>query len=278
MYQRLSLFLVFSAILSLTACFSKYIYTDSELAKIFENKTLKPQYKWAEYADMKMHYAAIGNDSLPILLLVHGAPGAWYLFLNQFLDTAYTNNYKIIAVDRLGYGKSGYGKAETSTLVQTKLIAEVIKKEYYGKKIIALGRSYGAPIVGLLAVKNPEYFAKVIMISPVIDPNNEKFYWFSKLGKFKTIQFLLPKALNVATVEKYMHANEMKKIQLYWPQLNTQLYVFTGLKDKVASVQNFYFTEKEFSHLQNKKLQLLSKGSHFIMTDYPQLVYDAIKN
>jgi len=125
-------------------------------------------------------------------------------------DTLLQQKYKLITIDRLGYGKSNYGKAETSTQIQALIIKKIMYQENAtGKKIILLGRSYGSPIEAWLSINYPQQIEKFFMVSPVIDPQNEKFYWFSGMAKWKPMQWLLPKMLNVATAEKYSHAREM---------------------------------------------------------------------
>lgn len=226
---------VFIAILSIfvfSRCFllTGYMKTDRELQEHYANRRIKPVYKHSSFEGRKQHYAVLSkSDTLPLLVMVHGAPGAWYGYQNLTDDSLLQQNFKIVAVDRLGYGKSGYGKEELSIETQAKAIEHIIEKETTNnKKVYLLGRSYGAPITAWLAINYPEKFEKLVMVSPVIDPAKEKFYWFSDLGKSPLIQWALPEMLNVATKEKFSHQREMEKLLPSWKNLFTPTYVLVG--------------------------------------------------
>ncbi len=252
---------------------NKYIYTDKELAQHYENKKNKPCYKEVSFLNKKMHYVVMcNNDSLPLLILIHGAPGAWYGYMNLMDDSLLQNNYKIIAIDRLGYGKSNYGNAETSTQIQALAVKEIIEKENHtGKKIVVLGRSYGAPVAAWLSIHYPQQIEKLFMISPVIDPQHEKFYWFSGIAKWKPVQWMLPKMLNVATKEKYSHVAEMKLMLPDWKKLYTPTFVITGANDQIADTCNFSFAKANIKHCPSVFLKLQNTG-HLVTYEQPELV------
>src|SRR6476620_2138286 len=171
--------LLLTFILFFSRCYllNSYIYTDKELQEHYQDKAVKPVYKQSSFLDRKQHYAVLcKSDTLPLLIMIHGAPGAWYGYLNLTDDSLLQDHFKIVAVDRLGYGKSGYGKEELSVESQAKAIRKIIEKENTsGKKVYLLGRSYGAPITAWLAIHEPQKFEKLVMVSPVIDPDKEKF-------------------------------------------------------------------------------------------------------
>lgn len=267
--------LLLSLSVFLTGCFmlNKYVYTDKELALHYEHETIKPIYKNIQYLDHTLHYAVMNkNDSLPLLVFVHGAPGAWYGYLNLMDDTLLQKNYKLVAIDRLGYGKSNYGKAETSIELQAMSIKKIIDQENHtGKKVVLLGRSYGAPIAAWLSINYPQEVEKLFMISPVIDPQKEKFYWFSGIGKWKPVQWLLPKMLNVATKEKYSHAHEMTLMLPEWKKLNTSTYVITGANDKIADTCNYTFAKNHLNNCKSVFMKLENTG-HQVTYEHPELI------
>jgi pimeloyl-ACP methyl ester carboxylesterase len=268
--------LLLSAItIALTGCFvlNKYIYTDKELATHFEHEQLKPVYKKIKFQDHSLHYAVIAkSDTLPLLVFVHGAPGAWYGYLNLMDDTILQQKFKLVAIDRLGYGKSNYGKAETSTEIQALALKEIIEKENTsGKKVVLLGRSYGAPIAAWFSINHPNETERLFMVSPVIDPQKEKFYWFSGLGKWKPIQWLLPKMLNVATKEKYAHPKEMKLMLPKWNALYIPTCVITGENDKIADTSNYTFAKCHLNNCESIFYKLKNTG-HLVTYEQPELI------
>lgn len=255
----------------------KYIYTDAELVEHFKDQAIKPVYKNLDFLNGSMHYATISkSDTLPLLLFVHGAPGAWYGYLNLMEDSLLQANFKMVSVDRLGYGKSNYGKPELSVQVQALEIKRIIEEENCSnKKIFLLGRSYGAPIVASYAINNPQRVEKLLMVSPVIDPEKEKFYWFSGIGKTNLAQLMLPKMLNVATSEKYSHASEMEKMLPKWKRLFTKSYVLTGEDDRLADTANFSFAKRKMVNCDCTFIKLKNTG-HQVTREHPELIKELL--
>ena len=268
-----------SCVLLFTRCFvlNDYIKTDAELDEHYSNSSVKPVYKKSELNDRNQHYAVLSkSDTLPLLVMVHGAPGAWYGYLNLTDDSLLQEHFKIVAVDRLGYGKSGYGKEELSIETQAKAIKKIIDKENTSnKKVYLLGRSYGAPITAWLAINYPEQFEKLIMVSPVIDPDKEKFYWFSELGNSSLAQWILPDLLNVATKEKFSHQREMKMMLPKWEKLCTPTYVLVGEDDNVADTANYSFAKKHITNCKAVFMKLKHTG-HQITKQQPELIKELL--
>lgn len=271
----IDLTILFLSVLVFSSCFmlNRYIYTDKELDLHYENKTVKPKYRTQNFLNHTLHYAVFSkNDSLPLLVMIHGAPGAWYGYMNLTDDSLLQANFKIIAVDRLGYGKSDYGKEELSTQLQALAIKSIIEKENRSqRKVNLLGRSYGAPIAAWLAINYPQNYEKLIMVSPVIDPDKEKFYWFSAIGKSPVVQWMLPDLLNVATREKYSHQHEMKKMVMKWNKLYIPTYVLVGVDDQVADTSNFSFAKKHLINCQAVFMKIKHTG-HLVTYQQPGLV------
>lgn len=268
------IFILFSFFVP-TSCFvlNKYILTDKELAEHYKNKPVKPAYKYVRFLGRNIHYAVISkNDTLPLLVFVHGAPGAWYGTLKFMDDSVLQQHFKMISVDRPGYGKSDYGKAELSTQLQALSIKEVIDKENTsGKKIVLFGRSYGAAISAWLAINYPQNVSKLFMISPVINPDKEKFYWFSPIGKWKIVQWMLPKMLNVATSEKYSHSNEMRIMLPKWKKLYVPTTIVSGGRDWIADTSNFTFARKQIINCDTTLIYLKESG-HLVTYENPTLI------
>lgn len=266
-------------LLSLSSCFlvNRYVYTDKELAEHYRDKSVKPDFRTTRYLDRNVHYAVLSkSDTLPLLVMVHGAPGAWYGYLNLTDDSTLQQHFKIVSVDRLGYGKSGYGKEELSIKTQAMAIRKVIEAENTSnKKVYLLGRSYGAPIAAWVAINYPSDVEKLVMASPVIDPQKEKFYWFSNIGNSKIVQSMLPHFLNVATREKFSHQEEMKRMVPKWKNLCTPTYVLVGEKDNIADTANFTFARKNITQCPAVFMKLKNTG-HQITHQRPELIKDLL--
>lgn len=262
--------------LVINGCVSRYVWSDGEIKAHYAKKNFIPCFSTAAYKDKAVYYAQTGSDTMPMLLFIHGGPGAWYSWIEYLDDDTLRRNYNMIAVDRLGYGKSEYGKAEISTTEQVNAIKKVLEHFPSNKKITIVGKSYGTPIAGMLAKDLGEKVDRLILISPVVTPDKEKFYWFSPLGKSKAINWMLPDFLNVATTEKYAHAAEMKKILPEWKKVSCPAVVMTGAKDWVADTCNFRTADTLLQNCCNKKMIWLPDAGHFIAKEKKDLVKNVL--
>ena len=51
-----------------------------------------------------IHYVQTGNDSLPTLIFIHGTPGSWNAFEMYLRDSLLRAHYRMISIDRPGFG------------------------------------------------------------------------------------------------------------------------------------------------------------------------------
>lgn len=275
----LILTVLIASVFCLSSCFllNKFVYTDKELEEHYKDKRIKPVYKNATYEGHRMHYAVLSkSDTLPLLIMIHGAPGAWYGYMTLTDDSLLQEHFKIVSVDRLGYGKSDYGKEVLSTELQAQAIKHIIDRENSTeKKVFMVGRSYGAPIAAWLAIHYPAAFEKLVMVSPVIDPDKEKFYWFSNIGKSRMVQWMLPELLNVATKEKFSHQEQMRLLAPEWKKLNTPTYVLMGEDDELADTANYSFAKRYVTDCPAVFIKLKHTG-HQICHQQPGIIKQMI--
>ena len=146
--------------LLLTAC-APY----KNLTKISSMNELKYDYpvKYAELNDgIKLAYIDEGKGSETILM-IHGLGSylpAWKKNIGEL-----SKNYRVIAVDLPGYGKSS--KAPHSGLMSfyAGVIAELIQKLELGPVNLA-GHSMGGQISMVLALEKPELVKRLILVDP----------------------------------------------------------------------------------------------------------------
>lgn len=265
------------AVLCSSCLFSRFIYTDKQLEEEYSRLSFRPSYHTTQYKDYRLHYAEFGDRSRPLLLLIHGAPGAWYGYRNFTNHDSLRKYYHIIAVDRLGYGKSEYGKAVLSIEDQAMAVKQVIDEQASTDSVTIVGRSYGAPIGGLLAARYPEKVKRLIMVSPVIHPTKEKFYWFSPIARWRIIRWMFPKSLNVATREKYGHTRELQKHVDMWQHIQCPTTVLAGGKDWIADPVNFCYADSVLSNCTKEMIYLENSG-HYITGERGSFVIDLILN
>ena len=59
--------------------------------------------------DYGLHYIESGNPDGHTLLMLHGSPGAWEAYANYMIDPQLLQDFRLIAVDRPGFGYTNFG-------------------------------------------------------------------------------------------------------------------------------------------------------------------------
>lgn len=270
--KRFIAFVTLSILLG--SCFSRWILTESEIKEHYRDRLAKPLYHMVENDSLKLHYVTFGADTAQPVLFIHGAPGAWDGYMNMLDDSSLQHQFHLISVDRPGYGKSQKKpKKRVYTLVeQAQAIIMALKSNHSGKKAIIVGRSYGAPVAAEIAAMYPELVKKVILLSPAIDPDTEKFWWFSKYGKLFLVRWFLPERMNTATDEKYAHVAELKKLKSEWPKIQSDVTVMCGGQDWIVDTTNFSYAKKMLQTNKSARFIFIPDSGHLISSSRPDLV------
>jgi len=263
-----------------SGCFRQWRATPGDVRRYLAASSLKPTFHTIERDSMKLFCLTTGSDTLPPLLLVHGAPGNWFDLRNMLDDTFLRKKFQVIVIDRPGYGnsrKKDGRKAHSITSIdrQAHQIALALTLNRSGEKAIVLGRSYGGPIAARIAMLNPDKVKHLIMVAPPVDPSLEKFYWFSSWGNRKYIRFFLPGEFNTATDEKFDHVAQLEKLSRHWTSLQMEMTVVQGGDDWVVDPANLDFSRRMLPPLLTKFVYL-PKAGHAITETHPELIRELI--
>lgn len=261
-----------------SACMKNYVLvlSDKQVRDRYAAKTIKPEFGYFKEGEQKIFYVIQGDSTKPLLVLVHGAPGRWYSSINLLDDSLLLSRYRILAYDRPGYGKSGSGFAINSIQEQAQHLASLV--QHFNKTdqpVVVTGRSYGTAIASCYAMSYPERVKKLILIGSCIDPEHEKYFWFSYPNFSRTTQSFMPLAMNVATSEKFSHKEELKKLLPGWEHIQSPTYVLHGLKDWISDTANAWFA---YNRIINAPVSLyfLEGTGHNITLANPKLIIDLI--
>ena len=277
MFKKYLFFALVSSIF-LTGCFARYRTTSRDVRRHYAN-IKKPRLECVKNDTLCIQVASTGADSLPLLLLIHGAPGAWWGYMNMLDDTTLQKQFHIVSVDRPGYGNSWLKRRKPvgSIESQAKCLLNVLNLNKSKEPAIILGRSYGAPIAAAMASMAPEKVKQLIMVSPVIDPDNEKFYWFSKYGRNRLIQLFLPKEFNTATAEKYVHSDELRKMLPVWKKLTMPVVVIQGGNDWIGDPVNIEFAKQNIPSLKSQYITIPNAG-HMLTFSHLNMIKQLVIN
>ena len=123
-------------ILIVTHCFGLFLkYSASQSLKQLQSQELTCTDSYLNINGYNIHYievqsTTIEKDSiLPLLVFIHGAPGSWADFEKYLQDSELLDKYRMISIDRLGYGSSQYGQPVTAIHDQSESIQALIKQK-----------------------------------------------------------------------------------------------------------------------------------------------------
>jgi len=261
----------------LSSCLS-FKVSQKEIDKQFLGYAIKPIQHQMEVQGIKMNYAEIGSDSLPVAFFVHGSPGSWGGFIDFMKDTVLLKKVKMVAVDRIGFGDSDFGNAEKSLVVQAELLKPIVAKfKKSGKKIILIGHSLGGPLIARMAMDYPELIDNLIIVAGSIAPDlepNEK--WFRIPMDFMPIRFLIPASFRASNHEILYLKPELEKMLPLWKNIRQSVIVIQGGKDMLVNPKNADFAQKMLVNAKSFRIIRVDTMNHFVPWSHPQLIKKAI--
>ncbi|HEY0679154.1 MAG TPA: alpha/beta hydrolase [Chitinophagaceae bacterium] len=277
--MRLSLFPILISITILNSgCFTRWVMSEKEIRQHYAQKTSKPVYFTIMNDSVELFCAATGSDTLPPLILIHGAPGGWFSNIGMLDDPELQKQFHIIAVDRPGYRKSKFRDKkypQTSIELQATAIQEALRLNRSGKKGVLYGNSYGAPIALKIAADHPDEFYHLVLTAGAFDPDNEKFWWFHRFSRGLFVRLSMPRFINTATNEKFAHTNELKKLLPYWSKITIPVTVIQGTEDHIVPVANFEFARRQLTNTKAEFI-LIEGAGHLVRRSHPDVIRRAI--
>ncbi len=254
--------------------------TDKQVLAYFSDKQVSNlninRYNFQQH---QLRYISSGqeaSDSTTAILFVHGAPGSSDSFYGFLADSSLQQKAHLIAIDRLGYGFSSYGKPEINIHRQAAPLQHVME-QIAAKDWIIVSHSYGCPIAGMLAISSNKKVKANIMLCPVIDPSEEIIFFFSPWPTAPVIKHVFSKSFQVSSFEKMSHIEELKRIEHLWPQTKVPTIVMHGEKDWIAPVANANYL-KQFIDEEHLDVRTYSEMSHFIPWDQAEMVVDELQS
>ncbi|MCU0324745.1 MAG: alpha/beta hydrolase [Spirosomaceae bacterium] len=250
-------------------------YTDSELKnklnhlphKVFNDKINGRNIRSVE----------VGNDDLPITILLHGSPNTLREFFQYpFLtDTNLLNHTALVAIDRPGYGGSDFGNIEISAWKQAELMRPVIER-YKNRKITVVGFSYGGTVAAALAMQNPEVVHKTLLCSASLIAGEEYVPAIARWCLKPSLAPLVPELARLASVEKIGHFEVLKEIEPHWGKIKGEVRFIHGDTDDLI----YYTNATKAMELLNKNVSkslITQKGiGHLVLKKNPKVIKDTI--
>ncbi|MCH5719571.1 alpha/beta fold hydrolase [Niabella hibiscisoli] len=221
--------------------------------------------KYFQVDKQKTRSLITGNPNGQNLLLIHGSPSSLSAWMPLYTDSAFMRTFRIIAVDRPGYGYSNFGHVETSIAKQAEIVEAVMDSLNLSTTIL-LGSSYGGPVAAQIAMQRPERVEHLILLSASVKPRAEKTFGISYLMTAPVIKYIFPAIFRMSSEEKFSHATELAKLK-NWNQIKSRTSIIHGDQDRLV-----YFSNAEFlkENILESKLYVMKDKGHALMFTEPE--------
>jgi len=269
-FRRLLRTVLVLILIFIAACFvfDHYVQfrkSDEELQAFFTENHIPGRIGYYTTRGRKLRYVTIGADSLPTLLLIHGSPASMSLYRGRFSDPDIRRTFRILAVDRPGYGYSGLGDPEPSIQKQSEMIRVLLDSlSKANHPIIVVGGSFGAPIACRLAMDHPDLVDGLVLTGPAIAPGREKVFWFAHAIEHPAIRWFIPRIFKSANTEKLAHKSELEKMLPYWKNIHVPVMYLQGAKDNLIDTSNASFAREKLINAPYLNIYFFPNRQHYL--------------
>lgn len=245
--------------------------TDAEAKEKFKARGINVVINTITVNKRHLHYLKTGADDLPTIVFVHGTPGSWDAFENYLEDSVLLQKFRMISIDRPGFGNSDYGKplnlAEQSVIISP--LFDYIKN---GKPVYLVGHSLGGPMVIKLAADNLGKIAGLVLLAGSNDPAQEKpEKWRPVLYK-TPLTYFVPGAMRPSNEELWYLKTDLVYLKSDFPKITCPVYIVHGLKDDMVPPANVDYDKKMLVNSSRIEELIFPDANHFIpWTRYNQI-------
>jgi len=219
-----------------------------------------------------LHYVVTGSDTLPTLFFVHGSPGSWDAFAEYMKDSLLRMHYRMISVDRPGFGYSNFGEA-LNLDGQAVLLGELLKHIQNGKPICLIGHSLGGPMVVKLAADNKDLpITNLVILAGSVDPSEEKpENWRTTLDR-TPLRYLIPGAMQPSNAELLLFKKDVEEMPEDLAHVTCRVLIMHGTVDDFVPPGNAIYAQKHLTNAKEIKIVWFEGQRHFIpWTKFPEI-------
>jgi pimeloyl-ACP methyl ester carboxylesterase len=238
-------------------------WSDKKAYRIFQSKDVPLKIYDTVINQRHLHYAVCGNDSLPTLVFIHGSPGSWMHYMKYMWDADMRKKFRMVAIDRPGFGYSDFGKA-LHLQQQCALIAPVLQKLKTDKPLFIAGHSMGGPVAVKLAADNPTLVKKLVIIAGAIDVNQEAKETWRHIMNVRPLYWCMPGAFAPSNTELLYLKKDLLLLQDDFKNITCPVLFVHGDKDTWVPVQNIAFGKKMLVNAASVTADTLRGADHQI--------------
>ncbi|MBI5857138.1 MAG: alpha/beta hydrolase [Sphingobacteriales bacterium] len=268
----IGLFIIWVALAQTTL---KRRVSDQKARELFKDNGVKLFTGTVNANGFQLHYAKVGYELNPTLIFVHGTPGSWIRYKRYLLDKELLLKFRMISVDRPGFGYSSFGDAKNLEK-QSEIITHLIKAVNNDRPVYLVGASFGGPVIARLAIDNPNMFSALLLLAPALDPAAEIHYFWRPLF-FKTpLKFLVPGVWKPNNQELWYLKQDLAIMAQLLTDIDCSVYVLHGDKDKLVPVSNAFYAQRMLVKAKPLYLSIIPGGSHYVADENYTMVKEIL--
>lgn len=272
LYRICNSLLVAIALLGMSGCSMRPDLGKANKPFLAKGLTLK--HHQVQVGAQPLHLAWVGDSTKPAVVFVHGSPGNWEDYAGLMQDSLLLQHFCIAAVDRPGFGSSGYGICVDSLGLQASYMNALLQSwSHKGPKVL-VGHSYGGPLVVKMAMDQPEAYQSLVLLAAAVDPELEEKEWFRPV--VRGIGFMLPDALEVSNDELAALKVHLEYMKPEWQKLKLPIIMVHGTKDMLVPYANVAFAANRLTHNPAFKVVTITGANHFLPWSHVDEVRKAI--
>ncbi len=214
----------------------------------------------------RIRYVEIGSDRLPLIVFIHGAPSSSIFWKEMMENHTLLKRAKLLAVDRPGYGYSGYGSPETSVKKQAELISIILREKRKTHAVIIIhGSSYGGTVAARLAMDYPNLVDGLLLQSASLKPGAETTFDISYPTSHWSLAWLVPGSLRTANAEKLSHRKELKAMAAGWDRIRANCIILHGKDDRLIFPENASYAFQKLRNAASANLTFIPGSKHDLL-------------
>jgi pimeloyl-ACP methyl ester carboxylesterase len=238
-------------------------WSDNKAQRIFRGKKVELTIHDTVMRGRNLHYAVTGSDTLPTLVFIHGSPGSWMNYSRYMWDSQLLHKFRIVSIDRPGFGYSNFGKA-MHLQEQTALILPVLQSLKNDLPMYLCGHSMGGPVAVDLAAKEPSMFEKIIIVAGALDINQEAKETWRHIMSVRPLYWLLPGAFGPSNTELLYLKTDLLKLQSSFDQVKSDVLFIHGDKDTWVPIENIAYGQQKLTNARSIVADTISGADHMI--------------
>lgn len=273
--KRYAIFLLFIVYVIICQSCMKMRMSSKKTAAYFESAHVDFIDKTLHFKDHSIHYVQTGDETKPTLFFVHGSPGSWDAYKAYLQDSLLLSKFRMIAVDRPGFGYSDFGTAE-NLATQSMWINEMVRQIDNKKPIALIGHSLGGPVIVKMAIDAPKRYSCLVILAGSVDPKAENPELWRPIIKSKPLRYLIPGALRPANDELWYLKSDLIKMQPNLDKVTSEVKVIHGTKDRLVPYSNMDFIRKELVNAKKMDTISIKDADHFIPWTHYEIIRDEL--